>query len=68
MALKSVVLCGLWDKNGKANLQVVEETLTDGSKAYNVLVGTYEYAAVSAAEANKIFGMILSFATGRDGK
>lgn len=36
-------------------LRLVEETLSDGSKAYSVFIGTYEYLAANDKDATTVF-------------
>lgn len=42
------------------NLQLIEETLTDGSKVYNVIIGYYELPCRTLRIANELFDNILT--------
>jgi len=53
-----VLMKTLMDDRGKPNLQYVEETLSDGSKAYNIIVGAFEYAAKDRDDADAVYEAI----------
>lgn len=55
---KKVIDKGLVDDQGKPNLKYVEETLSDSSKVYNILIGTFEYSAVDEDDADRVFDAI----------
>jgi len=42
-----------------AKIELVEETLSDGSKAYSVMVGRFEVECVSPEAASDLFSLLL---------
>lgn len=59
LANRLIIAAGLYDHDGKHNLRIVEETLSDNSKVYNVEVGSFEYAALNLIDAENIYASIL---------
>jgi len=58
VANQIIINAGLYD-GIKPNLKIVEETLSDKSRVYNVIIGTYEYAAENLRQAEQIYETIL---------
>jgi len=55
----ATILIAAIDYENKANIKVVEETLSDGSKVYNLWIGSFEYPCEDYKDAERRYGMAL---------
>lgn len=56
--MKRVIASALHGCDGQPNLQLIEETLSDGSHVYNVMIGTFEHGAIDRKDAERVYGVI----------